>query len=350
MMKREIRSFAVTLILLALPLLMSAQAVIRFQNIEYDFGVIPLNTNPVSHDFRFHNIGDMPLKILTVQAGCKCTAPGWSAGEIAPGDSGYVHVEFDPSGQVGSFRKKITVRTNAVNRSIELHVEGHVEADTDDPSLFRELVLPSATRIPGMIRSDTPRNITLKMSNRGNTTVLIKQVQTDEFSHPLSYPDSLLPGRSRDLIIRVLPPDTPGEFETQIKVLASGSSEHTCTTVITATAVEPARASVDLTVTEAMALIHETQGMKHLVILDIRTPDEFTEGHLENAALINYYDPDFEKSIIRLDRNRAYLVYGRNGVRSAHVVTMMQRLGFNHVYHLKEGYLKWIDQGQPTVQ
>src|SRR5688572_4180333 len=55
---------------------------------------------------------------------------------------------------------------------------------------------------------------------------------------------------------------------------------------------------------------------KDLVILDVRTPEEFSRGHLKNAILIDKYATDFEASIKALDRNKPYLLYCAKGGRS----------------------------------
>src|SRR5690606_16831707 len=55
---------------------------------------------------------------------------------------------------------------------------------------------------------------------------------------------------------------------------------------------------------------------KELVVLDVRTPEEFAAGHLKNAVLINKYNAGFEARIKELDREKPYLVYCASGGRS----------------------------------
>jgi rhodanese-related sulfurtransferase len=74
---------------------------------------------------------------------------------------------------------------------------------------------------------------------------------------------------------------------------------------------------------------------KELVILDVRTPEEFAGGHLKNATLLNKYEPDFEAKIKALDREKPYLVYCASGGRSGETKTLMQALGFKKVYDAK---------------
>ena len=98
---------------------------------------------------------------------------------------------------------------------------------------------------------------------------------------------------------------------------------------------------------EAKKLI-ETQ--KDLVILDVRTPEEFAGGHLKNAQLLNKYDPDFEAKLKALDRNKTYLVYCAVGGRSAKAVALMQEKGFAQVYNCEEGYEDLKKAGVETAE
>lgn len=69
-----------------------------------------------------------------------------------------------------------------------------------------------------------------------------------------------------------------------------------------------------------------------LVVVDVRTPEEFAEGHLAGAELLDIYDPAFRDGVDGLDRDAAYLVYCRSGNRSGQAVALMEELGFTEVY------------------
>ncbi|HSI90025.1 MAG TPA: rhodanese-like domain-containing protein [Adhaeribacter sp.] len=85
--------------------------------------------------------------------------------------------------------------------------------------------------------------------------------------------------------------------------------------------------------TDEAKTVLETE--KDLVVLDVRTPEEYAGGHLQNAVLINKYDSDFEAKIKALDREKPYLVYCASGVRSGQAKEMMKALGFKKVYDAK---------------
>jgi len=77
------------------------------------------------------------------------------------------------------------------------------------------------------------------------------------------------------------------------------------------------------------------------VVLDVRTPEEYTEGHLPNAQLLNFYDEQFRQKLEQLDKNQTYYVYCRSGGRSSRAVALMRELGFKKVYNLKGGIMDW---------
>lgn len=78
-------------------------------------------------------------------------------------------------------------------------------------------------------------------------------------------------------------------------------------------------------------------------LVDVRTPEEFAAGHINNAVNINYFDADFATKIQKLNKNRPVLLYCKSGIRSGKAAAVMQKLGFAALYNLEGGYLKWKD-------
>ena len=105
----------------------------------------------------------------------------------------------------------------------------------------------------------------------------------------------------------------------------------------------------DLTVQEAFDLIEEEQGNPDFAIIDVRTPEEYADGHIENAVNIDFRADDFEDRISELDKDKTYVIYCRSGVRSAGALDVMEQLGFNEAYNVLEGIIGWTDAGFPVV-
>lgn len=77
------------------------------------------------------------------------------------------------------------------------------------------------------------------------------------------------------------------------------------------------------------------------VLIDVRTPREYNDGHIPNSILINIYEPDFADEIQKLDKDKNYFLYCRSGNRSYHAGMLMKQLGFKYVYNLSAGILAW---------
>lgn len=84
-----------------------------------------------------------------------------------------------------------------------------------------------------------------------------------------------------------------------------------------------------------------------LVVLDVRTAEEFGEGYLPGAVLVDFYADDFVARIDELDRDVPYLVYCRVGGRSARAAQLMDSLGFASVSDVEGGMVAWADAGLP---
>ena len=82
-----------------------------------------------------------------------------------------------------------------------------------------------------------------------------------------------------------------------------------------------------------------------VIILDVRTPEEFAEGHIPGAINIDYRNENFSVALDTLDRNMQYNVYCRSGGRSTNASTLMKEKGFKVVNY--EGSLNdWKNNGK----
>lgn len=86
-----------------------------------------------------------------------------------------------------------------------------------------------------------------------------------------------------------------------------------------------------------------------LVVLDVRTPVEFSEGHLANAVNLDFNAPDFSANLAKLDKTVPYVLYCHSGNRSAKAAEEMRTVGFTEVYEIDGGILSWVDNGLPLV-
>jgi phage shock protein E len=83
------------------------------------------------------------------------------------------------------------------------------------------------------------------------------------------------------------------------------------------------------------------------VLVDVRTPEEFAQGHLAGAELIDFQGPDFRQRIAELPRDEPYFLYCRTGNRSAQAAAVMAELGFTDVVD-GGGYEDLVAAGLPS--
>ncbi|CAM4269101.1 rhodanese-like domain-containing protein [Zobellia roscoffensis] len=78
------------------------------------------------------------------------------------------------------------------------------------------------------------------------------------------------------------------------------------------------------------------------ILVDVRTPEEYAGGHLDNAVNMNLFDVDFVKNMDSIAKNRAVYVYCKKGGRSAKAAHILDSLGFKKVIDLEGGYDAFI--------
>ncbi len=76
-------------------------------------------------------------------------------------------------------------------------------------------------------------------------------------------------------------------------------------------------------------------------LVDVRTPAEYSAGHIDQALNIDYNAPAFEQRIQTLDKTKPVYIYCQSGGRSSRAAKVMQSLGFQQIYDLQGGYLAW---------
>lgn len=85
-----------------------------------------------------------------------------------------------------------------------------------------------------------------------------------------------------------------------------------------------------------------------LVVLDIRTPEEFRDGHLPGARNLDFFAPDFRQRLEALARGDApVLLYCRSGNRSGQAMRLLRQWGRDDVLHLAGGFRAWRAAGLP---
>lgn len=106
-------------------------------------------------------------------------------------------------------------------------------------------------------------------------------------------------------------------------------------------------ATVELITVEEMDSLLE---LGKVQLIDVRTPKEYTEGHIEGAVNINFADENFEELIANVDKSKPVAVYCGRGGRSGKCSAYMKKAGFTKIYDLDGGITEWKYKGKSLVK
>lgn len=111
-----------------------------------------------------------------------------------------------------------------------------------------------------------------------------------------------------------------------------------------------AQAQSEVEVLEPQAFIERVKADTSAIILDVRQPEEFAEGHLAQAINLDWLNQTvFINGLAKLNKQKTYYIYCRSGRRSQAAAGKLKAEGFQ-VIDLKGGYLHWVELGLPVVK
>lgn len=112
---------------------------------------------------------------------------------------------------------------------------------------------------------------------------------------------------------------------------------------------EKIQLSKDIFPSEAWELISKNRKGDDLVIIDVSTPREYENLHLEGAINVNLFSRFFKTRLDVLNKSKTYVIYCKVGGRSKIAKKLMQQLGFRTVYNIVGGTLLWKEERLPFV-
>lgn len=81
------------------------------------------------------------------------------------------------------------------------------------------------------------------------------------------------------------------------------------------------------------------------IVIDVRTPEEFAQGHVADAVNVDYRAEDFRDQLDALDKDAHYVLHCKSGNRSGKSLEIMKEVGFNRVTHMDGGFDAWKAAG-----
>ena len=91
-----------------------------------------------------------------------------------------------------------------------------------------------------------------------------------------------------------------------------------------------------------------TLNNEKVVLLDVRTPEEYAQGHIPGSQLMDFHGEHFTEDLKKLDPNATYVVYCASGNRSEKASRMMQAQDFKQVSNVLGGFQAWQSQQLPV--
>ena len=85
-------------------------------------------------------------------------------------------------------------------------------------------------------------------------------------------------------------------------------------------------------------------------VLDIRTPEEFAEGHIPDAKNVDFFSKSFRETLEKLDKDAPIVMHCQSGGRSGQALPIFKELGFTKVFHMNGGFSAWSKAGLPVAK
>jgi rhodanese-related sulfurtransferase len=104
----------------------------------------------------------------------------------------------------------------------------------------------------------------------------------------------------------------------------------------------------DVSPEDAFGIMGTSQYIGNPIVIDVRTPQEYAEGHIWQTINIDYSTARFKEEIGEFDKTFTYIVYCQTGYRSNLACKIMEELGFKYVINITGGYVAWTAEGLPV--
>jgi rhodanese-related sulfurtransferase len=118
---------------------------------------------------------------------------------------------------------------------------------------------------------------------------------------------------------------------------------------VTATASAPDPAAVAVAPMSQEALLeHQSRHPDHLFVLDVRTPQEYAEGHVPGA--VNVPQDQLASRLAEVPKDKDVVIYCRSGRRSALAADVLAANGYSRLSHLEGDMNAWVAKGRPVAK
>ena len=277
---------------------------------------------------------------------------------ILPAAYGKLVLNFDTSNRdLGKLSQKIWLDFEIAGQpqSGEIYLQANILEDfstltnlelANPPQIF----VQNETLILKGLMSGELRTEIIKIENTGKRDLYIRNIQTSDKKFSI-YPAKFIisPGEKSSFTISMKPDKYSSKLKTTITIISNDPNQSVINFTIIGKVDLPEGSSSkyiadDIQIEKAAKIVKSFKGNGKLIILDVRTVEEYSNGCLEDAINIDFYSSDFKKILKILDMGKTYLVYCQSGIRSKKAVDLMSEIGFKNIYHMYEGIEGWKTQ------
>ncbi len=213
---------------------------VQWLETKHNFGAFDESMGPVSTDFRFINTGSEPVAIVAARASCGCTSREFSREPIAPGDTAFITVTYDPAGRPGRFSKYVAVDLSDGSPRTKLYVDGTVVGSPTSVALRfpaecgSTLQLAKGAVLVGEVAKGKTRTTFLEAYNRSTEPVTPKVTGLPKYYDVQVSPAEVPAGEQFTIIVYMRSADCPlyGLVSDSLTISAAPGEE--CTIPVTA--------------------------------------------------------------------------------------------------------------------
>jgi len=165
----------------------------------HDFGEILEQQGNADFEFIFTNNSGRPVRIISVQASCGCTTPGWTKEPVEPGKTGFIKASYNPKGRPGYFNKSLMVTTDLSGSPLTLQIKGNVvdkitAKDELLSSANGNLRMKSSSFSMGKVYiNKEPVTMDFAVANEGKEPIVFLEAKAPSYIQ-VTMPKSLQPG------------------------------------------------------------------------------------------------------------------------------------------------------------
>lgn len=277
---------------------------------------------------------------------------------LNPSDYGEITFKFDSEGlQYGKLDQtlQLAIKYADSNQLEDLKFFANIIEDFSSLTLEQKANAPiisvdNKTLVLKDLNPEELRTEEIEIENKGTRDLYIRNIQTIDERFVITPSKFVVgPGKKKSFNISVTPDHGANRIKSIITIISNDPEHSVLGFTIIATVNQPEgdpsnNFIIEINIEKAKSLIQGPNGKNELVILDIRTVDEYSNGCIEDAINLNYYDSNFKMMLKLMDKQKTYLVYCQSGIRSKKAIELMSEMGFTKIYHMNEGIDGWKDQ------